>query len=153
MLSEPERIDPDWSHYPDTILTFLTDPEVRIDLREILSDDVIEQLKTIGLDHPFAIVTAFDPNGLNLPARENEQRQRALEEKLAASRCDFVRVDARSPDGAHSERSIAVSMSQQAAVDLARELGQVAIFWFDGKAFWIVAAVAETGPLMLPRTS
>jgi hypothetical protein len=44
-------------------------------------------------------------------------------------------------------------MPQQQAIDLARELEQVAIFWFDGGRFWIVGALVETDPLMLPRSS
>jgi hypothetical protein len=44
-------------------------------------------------------------------------------------------------------------MPRQKALDLARELGQVAIFWFDGKHFWILGALVESDPLMLPRSS
>jgi hypothetical protein len=29
----------------------------------------------------------------------------------------------------------------------------VAIFWFDGRRFWILGALVETDPLMLPRNS
>jgi len=31
---------------------------------------------------------------------------------------------------------------------LGRELEQVAIFWFDGKRFWIIGALMEADPLM-----
>jgi hypothetical protein len=44
-------------------------------------------------------------------------------------------------------------MPREGAIALARELGQVAIFWFDGKRFWIIGALMETDPLMLPRNS
>jgi hypothetical protein len=44
-------------------------------------------------------------------------------------------------------------MPQNRAVDLAKELEQVAIFWFDGQRFWIIGALYETDPLMLPRSS
>jgi hypothetical protein len=44
-------------------------------------------------------------------------------------------------------------MPQEDAIALARELEQVAIFWFDGERFWIVGALVETDPLMLPRSS
>ncbi len=44
-------------------------------------------------------------------------------------------------------------MAQEEAIALARELEQVAIFWFDGERFWIVGALVETDPLMLPRSS
>jgi hypothetical protein len=44
-------------------------------------------------------------------------------------------------------------MPQKKAIALARALEQVAIFWFDGKRFWIVGALMEADPLMLPRSS
>jgi hypothetical protein len=44
-------------------------------------------------------------------------------------------------------------MAQEKAIALARELQQIAIFWFDGQRFWIIGAVIETDPLMLPRSS
>jgi hypothetical protein len=44
-------------------------------------------------------------------------------------------------------------MPRQTALDLAREMRQVAIFWFDGKLFWILGALADSDPLMLPRSS
>jgi hypothetical protein len=44
-------------------------------------------------------------------------------------------------------------MPREQALDLARELQQVAIFWFDGQRFWILGATVETDPLMLPRSS
>jgi len=64
-----------------------------------------------------------------------------------------VKVDACSPDRSHCECSVAVVMEQKKAIDLARELEQVAIFWFDGKRFWILAAIVEADPVMLPRNS
>ena len=44
-------------------------------------------------------------------------------------------------------------MPQAKAIALAREFEQVAIFWFDGKRFWIIGALMEADPLMLPRSS
>src|SRR5258705_7310363 len=35
MKSTPEQHDPDWPRYPETVLSFSTDPAVEIDLREI----------------------------------------------------------------------------------------------------------------------
>jgi len=66
---------------------------------------------------------------------------------------DSVDVDCCSPDGSHCECSVAVTMPREEALDLAREMRQVAIFWFDGKLFWILGALVETDPLMLPRSS
>jgi hypothetical protein len=48
---------------------------------------------------------------------------------------------------------VAVTLPQQEAIAMARDLEQIAIFWFDGKSFWIVGAVLETDPMMLPRSS
>ena len=73
--------------------------------------------------------------------------------RLAKGGYRFVSVDACSPDRTHCERSVAVMMPQEKAIALARELEQVAIFWFDGKRFWIIGALMEAEPLMLPRNS
>jgi hypothetical protein len=153
MEATPDQHDPDWRRYPETILDFATSPAVQIDLREVPSDDAISALKSAGLDQPFAIITAFDPRGENLPAAENERRNKELEARLRSSGYRFARVDCCSPDRSHCERSVAVIMPQDKALDLARELEQVAIFWFDGRLFWIVGALVETDPLMLPRSS
>ena len=153
MNETPDQHDPDWPRYPETVLTFATRPSVEIDLREIPSDSALAQLSAAGFGHPFAIVTAFDPGGRNLSAAENEQRKQDLDRRLTAAGYHFVQVDSCSPDRSHCECSVAVIMPQQKALDLAREMEQVAIFWFDGKRFWILGALAEAGPLMLPRSS
>ena len=153
MKAAPDQQDPDWPRYPETVLDFATSPAVEIDLREVPSERAISALKSAGLDQPFAIMTAFDPRGENLPAAENERRNEKLEERLRSSGYRFAKVDCCSPDRSHCECSVAVMMPQEKALDLARELEQVAIFWFDGKLFWIVGALVETDPLMLPRSS
>lgn len=153
MKAAPDQHDPDWPRYPETILDFATRPRLVIDLREIPADGKIAALKSAGLDQPFAIMTAFDPRGENLSAAENEKRMQALEKRLLSSGYNFVQVDCCSPDRSHCESSVAVNMPQEKALDLAREMQQVAIFWFDGKRFWILGALVETDPLMLPRSS
>lgn len=153
MTATPDQQDPDWPHYPETVLEFATNPAVEIDLRGVPSENAIAALKMAGLDQPFAIMTAFDPRGENLSAEENEERRRELEQRLRSGGYRFVEVDACSPDRSHCECSVAVIMTQEEAVNLARELEQVAIFWFDGRHFWILGALAETDPLMLPRNS
>jgi hypothetical protein len=153
MESTPDSHDPDWPKYPETILTFATDPAIEIDLRTIPPASALAGLSTVGLGKPFAIMTAFDPRGENLSSRENEERGASLERRIASAGYHFVDVDCCSPDRAHCERSVAVVMPQEDAIALARELEQVAIFWFDGERFWIVGALVETDPLMLPRSS
>jgi Protein of unknown function (DUF3293) len=153
MRSTPELHDPDWAHYPETILSFLTQPAVEIDLREIPSESTLAQLRSASFEDPFAILTAFDPRGENLSREENEKRRRDLDRRLRAEGYKFAHVDACSPDRSHCESSVAVVMRQEKAIDIARELEQVAIFWFDGKRFWILGVAVKTDPLMLPRNS
>ena len=153
MQPTPEQHDPDWPRYPETILSFSTEPAVEIDLREIPSRRAITQLAEAGFGEPFVVLTAFDPRGQNLSAKENEKRRKELDERLRRSGYRFAHVDACSPDRTHCECSAAVIMPQDRAIALAKELEQVAIFWFDGKRFWIIGALAEADPMMLPRSS
>jgi hypothetical protein len=153
MRSTPDQHDPDWPRYPETILSFSTTPRVQIDLRVVPSKHELEQLAAAGFGEPFVVLTAFDPRGENLPESENKKRQRKLDDRLRAAGYRFTRVDACSPDRAHCECSAAVLMPQEKAIELARELEQVAIFWFDGRRFWILGVLVETDPLMLPRSS
>jgi len=153
MRSTPDQHDPDWPRYPETILTFSTKPKLEIDLRAVPPDKTLTDLKRIGFADPFAVLTAFDPQGRDLSQSENEKRRRDLSERLERSGYRFVDVDACSPDHSHCECSVAVVMPQEEALTLARELEQVAIFWFDGARFWIIGALVETDPLMLPRSS
>jgi hypothetical protein len=153
MTSTPEQHDPDWPRYPETILSFASTPPVEIDLRKIPSEKALADLAAAGFGQPFAVLTAFDPRGRNLSAAENEKRGRELDARLTAEGYRFVKVDACSPDRSHCECSVAVLMPQKKAIELARELEQVAIFWFDGGRFWILGALMESDPLMLPRSS
>ena len=153
MKPEPDQQDPDWPRYPETVLEFLTTPAIEIDLRQVPSENAIRALTAAGLGQPFAILTAFDPRGENLSRAQNEKRKQELEKRLRSSNYRFAQVDACSPDRSHCECSFAVVMPQAKALDLAREMEQVAIFWFDGKRFWILGALAEMDPLLLPRSS
>ena len=153
MRSTPDQHDPDWPRYPETVLMFATNPKLEIDLRQSLSETALAGLKRIGLGDPFAVLTAFDPRGADLPREENEKRGRELNDRLERSGYKFVEVDACSPDRAHCECSVAVAMPQAEAIALGKQLQQVAIFWFDGERFWILGAYVESDPLMLPRSS
>ncbi len=153
MAPTPDQHDPDWPRYPETILTFATQPSFEIDLREIPSESTLATLKAAGFGDPFAIITALDPRGQDLSPAENEERRRALNRRLTESGYRFARVDCCSPDRSHCEASVAVAMRREDSVALAKELQQVAIFWFDGQRFWILGALADTDALMLPKGS
>lgn len=59
-------------------------------------------------------------------------------------------VDACSPDGSHREMSVAIALDLQSLVDLATRYQQLAIFWFDGAAFWIVPVRSSKTKVRLP---
>src|SRR2546426_553822 len=98
--------DPDWRKYPDTVLWFESSPPLHIDLRSAVTVREKQTFADIGLNGTFAVVTAFDPLGHDLPAEENALRARALETRLSAARDVFVRVDACSPNRSHCEASV-----------------------------------------------
>ena len=152
MRSSPDQHDPDWPRYPETILRFST-PPVQIDLRELPRADALSKLRAAGFGDSFAVITAFDPLGRNLSPTENEERKRKLNRRLRQTGHRYLEVDACSADGSHCECSVAVIMEQDEAIALARDLEQVAIFWFDGLRFWIIGALVEADPLKLPRSS
>ena len=151
MPPNPDELDPDWHRYPDTVLHFDTEPAVSVDLREPIGRDSLEAMRRIGLHGPFAVLTAHDPRGRDESAEVNERRAADLDRKLLALGAEFIRVDACSPDGSHCECSVAAMIDRELATALARELEQVAIFWFDGEKFWIVGALVGGDPVMLPR--
>ncbi|HWL39591.1 MAG TPA: DUF3293 domain-containing protein [Gemmatimonadaceae bacterium] len=153
MKSTPDSHDPDWPRYAETVLIFSTVPPLEIDLRAVVTAEAALALAAAGLEAPFAVITAFDPRGENLSAGENRHRQRRLESRITENGYEFTTVDCCSPDRSHCECSVAVTMPRDEALALARELEQVAIFWFDGRSFWIMGAILETDPLMLPRSS
>lgn len=147
----PDQLDPDWHKYPDTVLHFRTKPVVRVDLRQPVGKDELAAMKRVGLTGPFAVLTAHDPQGRDEADGVNRRRAAKLDERLASSGARFIHVDACSPDGSHCEASRAAVIEREAAIAVAREFEQVAIFWFDGETFWIVGAMAGVDPVMLPR--
>jgi hypothetical protein len=149
--TSPDALDPDWHRYPDTVLNFRTDPAVHVDLREPVGRESAAALEAIGLSGPFAVLTAHDPRGRDEDAAINARRAERLNGRLLALGADFIPVDACSPDGSHCEASVAARIEREQATSLAREFGQVAVFWFDGEKFWIVGALAGGDPVMLPR--
>lgn len=151
MFANPDQLDPDWHKYPDTILHFKTDPSVRVDLREPVGSVDVAAMRAIGLSGPFAVFTAHDPQGRDESDQVNQELATALDKRLISGGVRFLHVDACSPDGSHCEASVAALIEREAATQLARELQQVAIFWYDGEKFWIVGALAGGDPVMLPR--
>ncbi|HEU4632316.1 MAG TPA: DUF3293 domain-containing protein [Gemmatimonadaceae bacterium] len=148
--------DPNWSRYPETILEFYRrpadgEPAVRVDLRRPVPPGARERLAELGLDGPFGVVTAAAPLGEPQADAFDRAREADLELTARAEAHAFtLRVDGVSPDGAHRERSLAVKLPRARVVGLARDFGQSAVFWYDGRDFWLVGALVEADPQRLP---
>lgn len=163
-MTDPRAGIPDekWHAYAHTVLEFQVPGAPRIDLRKRIGEDQRALLRRVGLAGEFAVLTAENPCGENAedeptPAdeaakqRENAGRRSRLERELDAAAARFVRVDGVAPDGEYREHGVAVEIPRQDAVALAKRFRQLAIFWFDGRDFWLVGAVADRPPERLPR--
>jgi hypothetical protein len=158
-----DQADEKWRAYPDTILEFGSPPAppLRIDLRERLGDDARSRLAALGLATAFGVFTAENPAGENAEdeatpdeeareERRNVHREGRLERELRERGAPFVRVDGVSPDGSYREHCVATLVARDEAVALARRFEQLALFWYDGSAFWLLPALAEKAPQRLP---
>jgi len=139
------------SSYSETLLIFDGEPEIVIDLREMILPSIMETLSGPGLDAPFAVLTSFNPFGENLSDEENARRFSALEAELRGLGLKYLVLDACSPDRRHCERSVAVCMDRKVALEIARRWDQLAIFWFDLERFWIFGVVSAMEPISLPN--
>lgn len=162
MPDEQQLIDEKWARYPQTILEFAPPDRPRIDLRRPLGAPERAILATLGLDRPFAVLTAENPMGENAEdkptaeqeaetERRNAARRAELQQQLEKSSAEFQPCDGVAVDGDYREHGVAVLLPRDQAVMLARRFGQLAIFWFDGRAFSLVGAVARKTSVKLPR--
>ena len=139
-----------WAAYTGARLLIGRAPTIKVDLRMPVSDEVRHLLTNLGLGATFAVVTPFDPRGERAPAWRNLVRYIRMRRRLRHDNLKFIPADGESPDSGHRERGFAIAMSRVDAVALARELEQLAIYWFDGEAFWIDGALASRAPQRLP---
>lgn len=135
--------------YLDTVLHYPSD--LRVDLRAPFGPGDHEKLAKVVPFSPFAVVTAANPGGHSAGAKKNERRHARLIEELSRAGTEWVPVQGCSPDGVHCEESVCVDLPRQDAADLARGFDQDAIFWYDGREFWLVdARPGEEWDLRLP---
>lgn len=146
----PPGDDPRWSHYPETVLHFGGPLDSAVDLRSPLSARVRKQLSSLGASSEFAVVTAFNPHGVDVTDEENVRRHSALCDELEAADIPSVTAAGASPDGAHLEEGFAIWVSRDRARDLATRYEQSAFFWFDGREFWVVPIDAGVPAARLP---
>lgn len=162
MPDDDKLADDKWAQYPCTILEFAPPDRRRIDLRRPLGAAERATLAALGLDRPFAVLTAENPMGENaedepseaqeaMTEQRNATRRAELEAELRRSGVVFQPCDGVAPDGDYREHGVAVVIPREQAVMLARRFGQLAIFWFDGRAFSLVGAVTRKPSEKLPR--
>ena len=161
MADQARSIDEKWDEYPNTVLEFLVPGNPRIDLRRPVGGAERETLRALGLDRAFAVLTAENPWGENAEdkptdtaeaaaERRNVERRRRLEQELRDAGVPFVWCDGVAPDGEYREHGVAALLARDRAVALATAYKQLAIFWFDGRAFVLVGAVAKKPDRPLP---
>lgn len=131
--------DPSRSAYPNTILVF-PGTNVEIDLRVRLGPEDRENMQRLGITGAFAVITACNPFGRRLTDAENARRTEALARVLEGRSIMAVPADGVSPDRMHREPGFAAAISLPVAASIATSFDQTALFWYDGKAFWIVEA-------------
>ena len=139
-----------WTAYANTVLRIGGSRQIKIDLRLPLSDEDRRVLTVLLPQKTFAIVTPFNPEGRRAGMWRNHWRRFRMRTRLASLELPFAPADGESPDGRHCERGFAIAMGRGDAAALARSHGQLALYWFDGEAFWIDDVRTTKPPQRLP---
>jgi hypothetical protein len=126
-----------WTAYANTLLRIGDRRQIKIDLRLPLSDETRRVLTVLLPEKTFAIVTSFNPGGKRAHSWTNRWRYVRMRAALASRALHFTYADGESPDGRHRERGFAIALGRGDAATLARSYEQLALYWFDGEAFWI----------------
>lgn len=135
--------------YANTVLEFGKRSDWVVDLRSPLGQCERKLLSELGLNSPFAVLTAYNPYGENKHPR-NQERQDGLRKMLEEEAERLVLVDGCSPDRTHHEPSIAACIPEHRAWEIALRFQQDAFFWFDGGNFYLVGAGEPLGRVRLP---
>ena len=135
--------------YANTVLEFKECADGVVDLRAELGERERALLSGLGLDCPFAVLTAHNPYGSSLQTG-NEERQEDLQSMLRKEAEHSVPVDGCSPDRRHREASIAACILEHRARAIAIRFEQDAYFWFDGDTFYLVGADQPPSRVRLP---
>jgi len=86
----------------------------------------------------FAIITAYDPDGLPTAAELNRAADEALESELRAAGYRLHRIAGGSADGAHLEPGWGVPIGLPGAVEYGRRYRQLAVFCIQGGGLKLV---------------
>jgi hypothetical protein len=90
----------------------------------------------------FAIITAYDPDGLPTTAEQNLAADLTLEADLRAAGYRLHRITGGSADGVHLEPGWGVPIGLPGAVEFGRRYRQVAVFTVKGGAVSLVDCAA-----------
>jgi hypothetical protein len=104
----------------------------------------IFQFTPLPADWPadFAIITAYDPDGLPTTAEQNLAADLTLEADLRAAGYRLHRITGGSADGVHLEPGWGVPIGLPGAVEFGRRYRQVAVFTVKGGAVSLVDCAA-----------
>lgn len=86
----------------------------------------------------FAIITAYDPDGLPSTPERNLEADTALEAELRAAGYRLHRITGGSADGVHIEPGWGVSIGVPGAVEFGRRYRQLAVFYVRAGALTLV---------------
>lgn len=136
---------PEHAAWAETILAF-GDAQLSIDLREPVGEPARQSLVDLGLDQPFAIITPCNPHGWELDEATNTRRLIDFEQALVERGLPSVPAEGRSPDATHREPGWALLLPRDEAVGLARQWGQLGLYWWDGTRFEVVMVPEEVEP-------
>lgn len=138
------------AEFPNTVLEIFTGSDIIVvDLRQRLRPGMVETLRGL-LGDRFAVITACNPEGRMVSAAENTRRMSLLDDRVRTLGAVGFRADGRSPDGSHREPGWAIPVSRDEAIRLGREFEQLAVFWFDSGAFWLMPVSGDTVEARLP---
>ena len=92
----------------------------------------------------FAVITAWNPEDQIQSKVTNDLLDQQLTRKLESFASHKVRADGCSPDFKHRELGWAVGIPKEQAVEIGREFGQVAIFWVEDDALFLLPCMDES---------
>ena len=107
--------------------------------RELFKQAVF-RFEPLPADWPsdFAIITAYDPDGLPTAPERNLEADTALESELRSAGYRLHRITGGSADGVHLEPGWGVPIGLPGAVEFGRRYRQVAVFCVQGGVVTLV---------------
>lgn len=123
-----------WQRYLETIIAIEASPGRWTDINGPNAAD------RLPLPEPIYVITASDPGGQHAGREANDDANADLAGELWATGATLARAVGRSPDGSHSEDSVAASpLSRQEAKELGRRYGQDAIYEVTAEAVLLLS--------------